>query len=230
MQCYVLRMFLLFHLSTHFLQRPSTNILKTFPHDVAFSEIKLLTTYCLYEILMSSSPLWVQSTGISSLSVCLSVCLHISHIAHNADQSGDTRILSGTIWRSAAYSHSHSSVPTRSRTVAFDVSDCHRSFWRSTQVASLQRKSPGRQQHQDGMAVWSVQQSLLIQNNGLFAHHRTHQWSSPSYSTEQSMWISQKPHNIKISIKIFLYPLLMAMQYIMWMTSCCDVMEWQGWN
>ena len=32
--------------------------------------------------------------------------------AHNADQSGDTRILSGTIWRgAAAYSHSHSSVP-----------------------------------------------------------------------------------------------------------------------
>jgi len=31
--------------------------------------------------------------------------------AHNADQSGDTRILSGTIWRNAAYSHSHSSVP-----------------------------------------------------------------------------------------------------------------------
>ena len=163
-------------------------------------------------------------------SVCMSVCLHISHIAHNADQSGDTRILSGTIWRSAAYSHSHSSVPTRSRTVAFDVSDSHRSFWGSTQVASLQRKSPGRQQHQDGMAVWSMQQSLLIQNNGLFAHRHTHRWSSPSYSTEQSMWISQKPHNIKISIKIFLYPLLMAMQYIMWMTSCCDVTEWQGWN
>ena len=58
--------------------------------------------------------------------------------------------------------------PTRSRTVAFDVSDSHHRFWGSTGWQSTEEtgspQAPGRQQHQHGMAVWSVQQCLLIQN------------------------------------------------------------------
>ena len=114
--------------------------------------------------------------------------------AHNADQSGDTRILSGTIWRGAAYIHSHSSVP---HTIENSGVRCVGQpspllrkhglpVYRGNGQPASTRSSAAPTWHG---RVWSVQQSLLIQNNGLFAHRLTHQWSSPSYSAVQSMWV-----------------------------------------
>jgi len=42
MRFYVFRTFLLFHLSTHFLPNPSTDILETIPHDMASAPKEVL--------------------------------------------------------------------------------------------------------------------------------------------------------------------------------------------
>jgi len=90
--------------------------------------------------------------------------------AHNADQSGDTRILSGTIWKGAAYTHSHSSVshPIEDSGVqrVWQPSPLLRKHglpvYRGNGQSVSTRSSATPTRH--GMTMWSLQQSLLIQN------------------------------------------------------------------